>query len=699
MRQEGWLKPYIKAHLGRFILIIFLGVLTAAAASMLMFTSGYLISKSALRPENILLVYVPIVGVRTFGISRAVLHYVERLAGHDAVLRIVSRMRVRLYNTLEPDALSLRSQYRTGDILGVLAEDIEQLQNVYLRTAFPGAIAVVMYAAVIAALGRFDGAFALMTAGLLLILLGVLPCVSLLMTARTQERMKQERSRLYQKLTDAVMGLGTWVISGRTRDFLASYEADEARITRADRTLKRWARIRALLGQLVVLGGVLLMMSWSAGKTADGSMSGTLIAAFVLVVFPLMDVFLPVSEAVEKLPRYRNSLDRLNEISSAGREEAAWTAGRAEATATGPGEAVVSAEGADTFGVADATEAVGGVGATEATEASDAAEAARPAHKPPRAAEAARQGYERPVAAVAAPPAHERPGAARGASALAGAGFVKPIAARPGLERPRAAREASALAGAGFVKPTAAHIRLDQVSFSYGGNAEAAVRGITLDIPQGRRIAVIGRSGAGKSTLLGLIQGAFTPDAGAVRINGVAAGELGDHIPEVISVLNQRPHLFDTSVANNIRLGRSEASNEEICQAAEQAQLAALIASLSAGYDTPMRETGQRFSGGERQRVALARILLQDTPVVILDEPAVGLDPRTERELMRTIMETTTGKSLIWVTHHLAGTEQMDEIIFMEDGRIEMRGTHEELMERYPRYRKLYQLDRPIPVQ
>ncbi|WP_375377896.1 ATP-binding cassette domain-containing protein [Paenibacillus sp. MZ04-78.2] len=108
-----------------------------------------------------------------------------------------------------------------------------------------------------------------------------------------------------------------------------------------------------------------------------------------------------------------------------------------------------------------------------------------------------------------------------------------------------------------------------------------------------------------------------------------------------------------------------------------------------------MHETGQRFSGGERQRVALARILLQDTPVVLLDEPTVGLDPRTERELLATIFDTLRDKSLIWVTHHLVGAEQMDEIIFMENGRVEMRGTHAELMERYPRYRNLYRLDRP----
>ncbi|MNC36280.1 Lipid A export ATP-binding/permease protein MsbA [compost metagenome] len=166
-------------------------------------------------------------------------------------------------------------------------------------------------------------------------------------------------------------------------------------------------------------------------------------------------------------------------------------------------------------------------------------------------------------------------------------------------------------------------------------------------------------------------------------------------MPKIISVLNQSPHLFDTTLSNNIMLGRPEASKEDIFKAAERAQIGELISSLPNGLDTPMRETGQRFSGGERQRVALARVLLQDTPVLILDEPTVGLDPRTERELLSTIFHSTQGKTLIWVTHHLVGAELMDEIIFMEHGRILMRGTHAELMENEPRYRNLYKLDRP----
>lgn len=586
LTDQGWITPYFRLYSGRFALYLILGVLTLLSASMLMFTSGYLITKSSTMPYNILLVYVPIVGVRAFGIGRSVIHYVERLVGHDAVLRILSRMRVRLYRVLEPQALFIRSRYRTGDILGALADDIEQLQNVYIRTVFPSLVAIVLYATVVVALGMFDVVFALLVALYILILVALLPYISLRLTRRTNAEVKRERNGLYQQLTDAVMGIGDWVISGRHHDFLTDYERAEAIVANKERKLHVWSRWRGLIGQLVIGLAAVAMIYWSTGQAAAGHIDPTLIAAFVLVVFPLADAFLPVADAVERIPEYKESLDRL-----------------------------VRMEGKSGEGSGD----------NSLNKSSHRTE-----------------------------------------------GFL-----------------GSALQ---------AHLKLEHVKFAYEEEGANSVDGVSIDIPQGKRIAVIGRSGAGKSTLLKLIQGALEPLEGSVLINDWAAVDYGEEIPKLISVLNQSPHLFDTTVANNILLGRPEASEEEILQAAEQARMGELIASLPEGLNTPMRETGQRFSGGEQQRIALARVLLQNTPVLILDEPTVGLDPRTERALLSTIFQATSGKSLIWVTHHLVGAEHMDEIIFMEHGRIIMRGTHAELMEREPRYRNLYHLDRPVSI-
>jgi len=596
MKQESWFRPYVTANFWRFLLIVILGVLTILFAGMLMFTSGYLISKSALRPENILMVYVPTVGVRTFGIGRAVIHYVERLVGHDTILRILSHMRLRLYRILEPQALRLFSRYRTGDLLGVLSDDIEYLQDVYIRTVFPSIVALVLYAGVILAVGLFDPAFALLLALYIAMLILVLPLISLLLTKRKNREMKQARSNLYQKLTDAVLGIHEWYVSGRQTEFLTGYEADEAEVDRTDRSLKRWSRLRSFIAQCVVAVTVVSMVYWSGRQYADGSIDVTLIAAFVLVVFPLMDAFLPVSEAIERIPQYGQSVARLQAIESA--------------------------------------------------DASD--------RKP-------NQGQ---------------------------------LLSKAEIES---------------IKTSGIHVKANSVSFRYdlaAGDVSAiapsddtgegsVLTDVSLNIPPGAKVAIIGRSGAGKSTLLQLVQGVLTPSEGSLTLGGVESTRFGDGISSIISVLNQSPHMFDTTLENNIRLGSPNATDAEIRDAVAMARLEPLVASLPEGLHTRMQEAGQRFSGGERQRVALARILLQKTPVVILDEPTVGLDPKTERELLSTMFASLKDRTLIWVTHHLVGVENMDEIIFMEHGQIVMRGTHAELMERYPRYRNLYQLDRP----
>ncbi|GAE06672.1 transport ATP-binding protein CydD [Paenibacillus sp. JCM 10914] len=400
---------------------------------------------------------------------------------------------------------------------------------------------------------------------------------------------------MYQNLTDAVLGMHEWFVSGRQADFLTGYEADEAKLVQTDRALKRWARLRTFIGQCVVGITVVSVIYWSGKAYAADALEVTLIAAFVLAVFPLMDAFLPVSEAVERIPGYRQSIDRL-------------------------------------------------------------------------------QGIEQ------------------------GAAKEKSESTLPLLSK----EEVQVMIGNGM------DIRVEELSFSYVSEKECSgttnrdtssdtsvLKGISLHVPRGAKVAVIGRSGSGKSTLLQLIQGAWIPDAGSVTLGGVAAARFGEEIPSVMSVLNQSPHLFDTTLQNNIRLGRPNASDEEVMEAVRQAQLEPLLAALPDGIHTRMQEAGQRFSGGERQRVALARILLQQTPIVILDEPTVGLDPVTEAELLSTILTTLHDRTLIWVTHHLIGVEQMDEVIFMERGEIKMRGTHEQLLAHSTRYQKLYQLDRP----
>ncbi|MEI2365226.1 thiol reductant ABC exporter subunit CydC [Niallia circulans] len=572
MNENKWISPFLKANSGRIVLILFLSVLALLTAAMLTFTSGYLISKSAIPVENILMVYVPIVGVRTFGISRAVFSYLEKLAGHHTVLRILSKMRMKLYQILEPQALFLKSRFKVGDMLGILSDDIEKLQNIYLRTIFPTFATSVLYIIVVCAIGILDIPFAILMAIYLGLLLFVFPLLSLVLMRKNQREFKQRRNGLYQKLTDSILGISDWVISGRSKGFIEEYEKEEAIVAQLNYKLVQFTRWRNFASQAVAALIILSLVFWSSKQYIDGAIPVTLIAAIILVALPILDAFLVVSDAFEKLPAYQDSLARLNKLNV-------------------------------------------------------------PEQK------------------------NER---------------VRPI-----------------------IDTDIVDIQVDQITYQYEKEQTSSLSNVSLDIPQGKKIAIIGRSGAGKSTLLKLIQGVIQPTTGRVTYNGETSASFHAETSSIISVLNQTPHLFATTLRNNILLGVEEASDEELIKAIKSAQLEELVSSLPNGLDTFMEETGQRFSGGERQRVALARILLQKTPIVIMDEPNASLDPKTEKALLKTIFTTLEGKTMIWITHHLVGVEEMDEIIFMDQGEIVLRGSHQELLATSSRYQQLYALDHP----
>ena len=231
------------------------------------------------------------------------------------------------------------------------------------------------------------------------------------------------------------------------------------------------------------------------------------------------------------------------------------------------------------------------------------------------------------------------------------------------------------------------------LSFQYGKNQKEVLTDLNLTIKRGQKLAILGRSGSGKSTLANLLRGDLKPTKGQITLGGVDVSVLNEQMADYIGVIQQAPYLFNTTLINNVRLGNEDASPEDVWAVLERVGLKKMVASLPKGLETMVDEAGLRFSGGERHRLALARILLQDTPIVLLDEPTVGLDPVTEQALITTFMEQLQGKTLIWITHHLKGIEQVDKVIFIEDGQLEMEGSPEELAKTSPRYQKLKAID------
>jgi ATP-binding cassette subfamily C protein CydC len=233
-------------------------------------------------------------------------------------------------------------------------------------------------------------------------------------------------------------------------------------------------------------------------------------------------------------------------------------------------------------------------------------------------------------------------------------------------------------------------VRMSGVQVRYERDGPLALDGLDLDLSAGRRVALIGPSGAGKSTAAAVLLRFREPAGGTVTLNGSdLASYAADEVRKVIGGCPQDPHIFDATVRDNVRLGRAGASDDELTAAAARARLLPWIESLPLGWDTPVGAHGAAMSGGERQRLALARALLADPVVLILDEPTAHLDPEARQALTADLLRLTEGRATLLITHELEGLEQVDEIVLLDEGKVTERGTHAELMQAGGRYRRL----------
>lgn len=566
---DHWVMPYLKKYRGLLFLVLFLGFMTFFCGAALMFNSGYLISRAATHPYNILMIYVPIVLARAFGIGRPAFRYAERLTSHNWVLRIVSDFRKRLYQAVEKQAVAIRQTHQTGDVLSILAEDIDHIENLYLRTVFPLVIGWLLYLFVVIGIGYFNWAFGLLMLLLLGVIVLVMPLISVAANGKREFQARQVQRNFYTKLTDSVLGLGDWLISGRRSDFLAQQDRpiDEiAALRRQDHQFQWWRNLAIEL----VFGAAIVLIVWWAGVTfTHNQAEANWVAAFGLVLFPTIEPFADMSQGVSEWPVYRDSIQRVNKLDENEPVKAEQTTIKMPAT-----------------------------------------------------------------------------------------------------------------------------LKVDHLGFTYPGAQRQVIKDLSLTVKPGEKLALLGPSGTGKSTLLKLVLGDEQPTSGRVTLNDVPVAQLQDQRAQLFGVLDQQPYLFNTTVMNNVRLGNLNATDQQVKAAIKAVELDEMIGNLPDGYNTQVQEAGSRFSGGERQRLSLARILLQDAPIIILDEPTVSLDPITEQHLLDTVFDVLQDKTIIWVTHHLAGIQHVNQVRFIEDGTFDMSGTPQELYRNNARFRALYDMDR-----
>jgi ATP-binding cassette, subfamily B, bacterial len=235
-------------------------------------------------------------------------------------------------------------------------------------------------------------------------------------------------------------------------------------------------------------------------------------------------------------------------------------------------------------------------------------------------------------------------------------------------------------------------LNLENVSFSYPGTAEPALRDVSLTVKQGQKIALVGTSGSGKSTVLRLITGDYAPDAGTVRVNGLSVQDWDlSALRATVAVVDQEAFLFGESVADNVRAGRLDATQVQVAKALDVAA-ADFVGEMAQRDDTLVGDTGGRLSGGQRQRIALARALVKDAPLIILDEATSALDNELERRVYTQLVEHYPDKTVVAVAHRLTTVQDADMIYVFDNGRVVEQGTHAGLLASGGRYALLWNL-------
>jgi ABC-type multidrug transport system fused ATPase/permease subunit len=225
------------------------------------------------------------------------------------------------------------------------------------------------------------------------------------------------------------------------------------------------------------------------------------------------------------------------------------------------------------------------------------------------------------------------------------------------------------------------------LSFAYRDTGPPALRDVDLDIPAGRTLALVGPSGSGKTTVARLLLRFLDPDAGGILVNGQPlAGQDPDQWRRRVAWVPQQPYLFHGTVLENLLIARPGASMAEVERALNRAHADAFVRQLPRGLDTAVGERGQRLSGGQAQRIALARAFLKDAPLLILDEPTAQLDPENEQAVRESMGSLCTGRSVLLIAHRLTTVADADRIAVLAEGRVVERGTHRELVESGGRY-------------
>lgn len=640
------LKKFLVLFMGykwSMALALLAGVLTILSNISLLGLSSYIISTAALQ-VTLAELMLPIVGVRFFGISRGVFRYLERVLSHNTTFRILGRVRVWFYRRVEPLDTGALVRKHSGDLLSRMVGDVEALREFYLRVFNPPLVAILVLVAMTVFLYRYDAGIAMIYAVLYIIAGLAVPALGGIAARKSGMGLPGRKAELQGHLADYLSGLTELEVFG-------ALESKNTHILKLGESVIAMERhntsLNGLTGSLVTFLGnlaMLLTVVFCIPLVSSGNLPGNHMAMLAIAVLSSFEAVQPLASF---FPRFYESLAAMKRLVELGVDDAG---------SSSPGYKA-SAQKDDAHPIIDSN----GSSVIDPNGASATDPKGTSVHSSCIA----------PITAGGDAPTHKG-----GTPAASG----EPV------------------------------VELRGVGMNYGEERNWALTDINLRIAKGSRIALVGPTGAGKSSILRLLLGFCRPSAGEVVLaNPIEASEtseflsktkIAEHYTEAdpssrrafFSVVPQNPYIFHGTIRENLLLADPDADDEMMMHAAKTACLHELILTLPEGYDTVIGERGHKLSGGELQRLAVARAVLKDAPVMLLDEPTSNLDAATEKRLMESILNHAGDKSILLITHRLVAMERMDEILVLEEGSITQRGTHRELLCAGGLYAHLYRL-------
>jgi len=576
-RELGPFVRLFKTHGKRMLVGSLLGLVAIGSAVGLLSLAGWFLTAAAIAGLSAagpwqFNFFLPSIGVRLFAFSRTLARYGERVVNHDTTFRILESLRVWFYRQIEPLAPARLSSYRSGDVLNRLVEDIDTLDNLFVRVLSPSAAALAVSVLLFVFLWLFDPVIAVFALAFLAVAGCLVPFAAVACGAQTGRKLGRQSAMLRVRILEALQGMPELLVYGAQARHLESIRQDSDGLMASQRRISHITGLTTALITLIsglAVTGVLYLGVDRIDMAAE--YGGAELALVVLAVLASYEAVWPLPTAFQFLGRTREAGRRLMEI----------------------------------------------------------------------------------------------------------------VSSEPAVRYPE---QSGPL-------PKRYCLTFENVSFRYAAKAPFVLDSLDFQVAAGSRVAVLGTTGSGKTTLVNLLVRFWETTAGRICIDGkdIRALSAAD-LRRSVSVVSQQAHIFSTSLRDNLRMARADATESDLREALAAAQLLSFVDSLPDGLDTWVGEAGKMLSGGQARRLVVARAFVHDAPIWILDEPTEGLDRVTEQRLMQAIMERTAGKTVMLITHRMVDIHRMDKSILIDNGRIVAQGRHATLLPDNPQYRRFWGL-------